>query len=1060
MNKKTFLLDTLDTEDKFEVHTKICNVLYGKITKINEKGETVNIGLFGEWGSGKSFIIKKLKQKLEMDKICVYEFDAWKFNGKALERSILFDLEKQAFNGEKRYFYKKKYTLPQKLNSKIQIESEIKVDYSDIQEKFKILSKNIITPFCIIIIANIIMDLQIGPIKLFTKEISKLLSQGMIDFIKVVWQSLLLISTSLAVPTIILKLLEGDIKNFLKALLLRREDVKEEIQQTFSSEEFESIFKDMINQIKKSSGNQIVIIFDNIDRCEPKYAYEIITTIKTYMSISECIYIIPCDDEALKSYLGYNDLKINDRNYEQEFLDKFFNVNIRIPSLSNENLDDYIGECLDELDLNILEKNKNIIKQLLFYAYRHQNPRKIKRFINDFSMYYSLALEVDKERKFILNDVEMFTIISSIKQCWPILEKKLIEDVSFRSNFYTDEVFRERIKSEIGEDVVEFLMKIKPLFYNDKPIYSYLYYKESNDEIKIVDMIRNGLPVEMNHYNFRILEQYYKNYNKKDEHIYKSFLIASIFYSIKEYKGNKLREFQNLFNQIILSIDPTDNPKEYNFIENFTQEDWVYFDKIDLCDKSLDNFRIGVYQYTKGHSSFNENKVMELLHSDKLKYSHYINEYLSELEFKSENIEKCIEFILENNNNKENIVNYFSKNGYEIILESVISKEKIKINNGKININNNALEFIYNKIKKSNRIIHECIFNNFIGIAANDIGEIEENQLYNIGILIMEISKYSDIKMYEPFVLNFLNTYPNIENKIKLIYYSLIGLYKKKSFEEYGNKLFNNTYKLNNFIEESLSMFGEDYFITNIYLKGSIGNVQGEDLELLIENISEECLVKNFKNIGLLPVFKGEMEALISKLKNHEEGKSLLSLRMYDSLCEMDNEDKIELSWMEELKEAYKLIKNMKLLDYAMIGDNNVLLRLYKIYPDEVYEIICDCIKFNESNKVYLGKILDFINKKVELNEQISDYKSVGYIAKNNKNLLNKSDLHTIENILSYILKLGRSDDEYDIAYELLSIYAEDLPIDKYKVYIDDLVENKREKFYIFAKKEVYEEAE
>lgn len=1066
MSKKTFLLDTLDTEDKFEVHTKICNVLYDKIIKINEKQESVNIGLFGEWGSGKSFIIKNLKQKLERNKICVYEFDAWKFNGKALERSILFELEKQAFTEKKPYLYKNQYRLSQRLYSKIKMESQLNVDYSNIKEKFGLLSKSIFLPFLAILIIKFSVYIPVDFIKIFWKNILDFLNENNLNLINVACESVLYIFTSLAVTTFIAKLLSKDIKSFLQVLLLRREDVKEEIQQTFSSEEFEDIFKDMIKQIKEKSNNQVLLVFDNIDRCEPKYAYEIITTIKTYMSINECIYIIPCDDEALKNYLEHNNSKIKNRNYAQEFLDKFFNVNIRIPSPSNQNLDCYINDCLNEIEIDILDQDKNVIRQILYYAYKYQNPRKIKRFINDFSMHYSLALEIDEKKQFLLNDIEIFTIIISIKQCWPQLEKALVEDTCFRERFYSEENFQKKIEDELGKDVVEFLLRIKTLFYNNKAIYSYIYYAKSDNELDIINLIRDGKPLEMTQYNLKILEQEYRFYNHKKEYIYYSALIESIFYSLKNKVGDKSREFEVLLNESILDINYIEDYSVYRFIENFTKEDFSYLDSINFYTKSLNRLIYGIYEYVR-NKKFNADKIiLKLLSSKILKYSSTFNLYLEIMKRHNEcTFILYIEDILQNNENEENILDYFSEESYHRIFKSTIEEIKIPISGGCINIVNNRLEFILNEIKKGNALIDKYISyifdKNTIYSMADEIKT--KNAIYNLGVLIFHKSKESDIDSYKEFIDAFLANYKNLDSyKLKYmdsfcIYYYLYCISEndtlgKQNYEKY----FCPELDVSKFVRESINLIGENYFIEKLYLNGNIGNLHSKDFVEIIENISLECLVKNYKNLVKLPILKIEIESLIKKLFNYERAYQLLSSKLYESLCKINEQDEINELGMNELENSYKLLKDMELLDYEVFYDKNILVSLYKSYPDNIKEILVDFIKYKKSNETCIEDILDFIYETLQVGQSISTYKSICDII-NNSGVLTKNSIQTLENILNYILRLGRSEEEYDIAYEMLNIYNQDLSINKYTLCIKDLVENNDERFSKFIKNNLYE---
>lgn len=97
MTKNLFLQDSNNdhnTKDSFGIHTKIAET----VTDI-AKNETLlkssfNLGLFGSWGSGKSYIVDKIIRNLKEDYITFY-VDVWKYVGHPLMRSILFDIDSQ-----------------------------------------------------------------------------------------------------------------------------------------------------------------------------------------------------------------------------------------------------------------------------------------------------------------------------------------------------------------------------------------------------------------------------------------------------------------------------------------------------------------------------------------------------------------------------------------------------------------------------------------------------------------------------------------------------------------------------------------------------------------------------------------------------------------------------------------------------------------------------------------------------------------------------------------------------------------------------------------------------
>ena len=82
-------IDGSDNNNPFEFgHPEIVESLYKMIGAV-VKGNSLTIGLFGDWGSGKSSIANGLENKLLSNKIPTVLFDVWKHEGDSLRRTFL-----------------------------------------------------------------------------------------------------------------------------------------------------------------------------------------------------------------------------------------------------------------------------------------------------------------------------------------------------------------------------------------------------------------------------------------------------------------------------------------------------------------------------------------------------------------------------------------------------------------------------------------------------------------------------------------------------------------------------------------------------------------------------------------------------------------------------------------------------------------------------------------------------------------------------------------------------------------------------------------------------------
>ena len=154
------------------------------------------------------------------------------------------------------------------------------------------------------------------------------------------------------------------------------------------------------------------------------------------MDVPNCFYIIPCDDEAIKRYLSNNKSSDSDfsRQFADEFIDKLFQTYIRIPSIKEVDMDKYIADQLsniEDIQTELGDKKETVI-QILYYAYKGETPRNVKRFLNDFTTYYRLAKNCLPA---LLENIPLFTVMVAIKQKWPEIESTLAEMPTFFEDY-------------------------------------------------------------------------------------------------------------------------------------------------------------------------------------------------------------------------------------------------------------------------------------------------------------------------------------------------------------------------------------------------------------------------------------------------------------------------------------------------------------------------------------------------------------------------------------------------------------------------------------------------
>ncbi len=367
------------------------------------------IGLFGEWGSGKSSIVKTVEEEfIKTRKIKFVVYDAWKYSNDSFRRMFLLKLQQDlGFERTEKFesFYRNKT-------------SDVAVDRR-VDWKYIVFTALIL--LIGIALVNIIPDTT-GETKV----------------------TLALVITFFGILVNILGRAFSDYKVTVQEPMI------------FAPEQFEECFNEMIPKVFESNSvidkiakwisgqsyvsglDKLVIVIDNIDRCPKDKAYEMITNIKSFLSTQKkVIFLIPVDDEALKRHIIKEEN--NDSKEAEEFLRKFFSVTIRIKPFKRFDLYDFTNNINKDHNLNFNPTTIDIVSKE--YA---TNPRRIIQFFNDLMSELKI-FELNHDKAFATAHESLICKMLIIRQEWPEYYKM----ISKNSNLLNES---ESIQSYLGEN--------------------------------------------------------------------------------------------------------------------------------------------------------------------------------------------------------------------------------------------------------------------------------------------------------------------------------------------------------------------------------------------------------------------------------------------------------------------------------------------------------------------------------------------------------------------------------------------------------------------------------
>jgi len=407
------------------------------------------IGLFGKWGSGKTTILNVLTKRLRNDKVAVINFDVWKHEGDALRRTFLIELVEQLKNQG----LSKNFKLSTRVDKTITTQREI---------------QRISWKTCLVVAGVIVAAFAVAfPLDKY----------GLVNLST--YLSVLLGGSSVSAALL-----------WLFQHMIITDTIAEKAERLQDPHEFEAEFKRVLRDVRSE---KLLIIIDNLDRCTHSRAVELLSTIKTFLAKdtegdnNKCIFLIACDDEAIKKHLEsvYANAQSKENNGKSfrgdEFLRKFFNVFVRIPDFINSELQTYTEDLLKET--GIPQFDSPDVAYVITNAFR-ENPRQIKQFINVLIAHFILAQERESGPKplivpegLITNNVPFLSKFLIIRQRFPLEYQRI------RDNYLSIEEVAEKAAKNKSKEYKDFVRATKSIASDD--IRPFIYLKQSEEELTI-----------------------------------------------------------------------------------------------------------------------------------------------------------------------------------------------------------------------------------------------------------------------------------------------------------------------------------------------------------------------------------------------------------------------------------------------------------------------------------------------------------------------------------------------------------------------------------------------
>jgi uncharacterized protein YjbI with pentapeptide repeats len=272
------------------------------------------------------------------------------------------------------------------------------------------------------------------------------------------------------------------------------------------------IFSASLKKIRSIDGDfRIVIFIDDLDRCAPEKALEVLDSIKSFFNIEGIIFVVGLNINSIdhlikKKYSEDSPISGND------YIKKFIQLPFHIPIWHEGDIRKYIDFVVDEkLKNEEFYANKDLLAKAVEF-----NPREVKRFINNLVLARATfnkpidkliviqALAFRKEWNwffhFVLNDekrkifLEEYKLFKTIREGKPVDEQGNIlrfgEYIEKKNQSFFNP--NDPLRVFLDKGALKILLEIKNFEEYRRALLSPSIEEETSIRITLLEMLRNG----------------------------------------------------------------------------------------------------------------------------------------------------------------------------------------------------------------------------------------------------------------------------------------------------------------------------------------------------------------------------------------------------------------------------------------------------------------------------------------------------------------------------------------------------------------------------------------
>jgi len=223
-------------------------------------------------------------------------------------------------------------------------------------------------------------------------------------------------------------------------------------------ESFSKKFDDLVEEglSKKSTDAKLVVILDDLDRCLPNDAFDLLQTLRIFFDSKRVIFLIALDESVIKAAIQSRfgqDSGVNGQWYLEKLLDRRFRIPFPSPEKLNtfleQKCEEFVGEVPKALKGPMI--NWGFDKMEIYGSKAANNPRRIIRAVEQMIETASLT---DYSNHSVIYAAWPFFVIREI---YPEFYEYAKMDGTIATDWGRDRGIRERVLKDYGEPLSGYL---------------------------------------------------------------------------------------------------------------------------------------------------------------------------------------------------------------------------------------------------------------------------------------------------------------------------------------------------------------------------------------------------------------------------------------------------------------------------------------------------------------------------------------------------------------------------------------------------------------------------